>query len=224
MKISIPNFNTSLFFLFAVPYLAWLCFILVGNIVVNNSIDVYKILGLIFFVLFECLFICILIFKFKIIKIDDVGIYAFYPFLNKRKHILWENFHGIDAQIVPRYRFHSFRKITIKGKKGREKIVSIPLTDMEFENFNSLIDAIPVANIKKLRQKIDIKISKEEKYTFLMYAVSSLTGFVFVLYKSFGEVKSMTGVIALLVLLLFLSVQNIRKTFWILNVLKNSSR
>ncbi len=224
MKISIPNFITSIFFLFVVPYLAWLCFVLLNSIVAENSIDIYKIVGLFFLGVFECLFLYILIFKFKIIKIDDAKIYSFYPFLNKRKYILWEDLHSIDAQVVPHYRLPSFRKITIKGKKEREKIVIISFTDREFENFNALTDNISVANIKKLRQKIDIKLARDEKNTFLLYSIGSVACFLFVLYKSFfGEVKSLVGILIFLLLLLFLSIQNIRKTLWIFGVLKKNN-
>ncbi len=225
MKISIPHFGTSLFLLFAITNLAWLCSVLVGNIITNNSIDVYEILGLLFLAIFECLFLYILIFKFKIVRIEDVGIYAFYPFLNKRKHILWENFHDIDAQIISRSRLPSFRKITIKGKKRQEKIVSISLRDIEFENFNFLTANIPLPNIKKLRQKIDTQQAEEEKYTFLIYTILSVAGFLFLLYKLlFEEVKSINGMLVLLSVLLFLSIQNIRKALWIFSVLKKSKK
>ncbi len=226
MKVSIPNITTSLFLLFAVPYLSWLCFVLLSLIFTENYVDIYKIIGLFSFCAFECLFLYVLIFKFKIVKIKDSGIYAFYPFLNKRKHILWENFHSIEADVMLRYRLPSFRKITIKGKKGREKIVSISLTDIEFENFNSLTSDIPIANYKKLRTKIDKELAKEEKNTFLIYAIASFVGFLFVLYQLFfGKVKSMTGIAILLLILLFFSIQNIRKTLWIFNILnKTNSR
>ncbi len=222
MKRSIPNIGTSLFFMFFIPVLMLMFWDLIRKIIAENTVDL-SILFLFFLggmLVSLCLWI---IFKFKIVKIDTKGIYAFYPFLNKRKQILWENFHGITAEVVdpPTNKLPSHRKIILKGKKGRERIVEISLTDREFENFNALTDAIPIPEVKTLRRKIDIEQAKAEKYVYLIYIVASSFGILWLLYKLFFvEIKLMIVVLLFLLLFLFILVHSTRKTVWFFKVLR----
>ncbi len=221
--ISIPDLITSAFFLFVLPYLSWLCFVLVQNIFAGDA-GALEALGLMFFVAFEALFLYLLIFKFKILRIDDRALYAFYPLLNKRKSILWEDFQSIDAQVIKSWRTASYRKIVIKGKRGREKIVSISLSDIEFENFNSLSGALKIPKIKQILHKIDLELAYEEKSSYRMYAIASVFGFLFMLYKLFfADIKSLSGMLIFLGILAFLSVRNICKVLWMRKVLSKKS-
>lgn len=222
MKKSIPNISSSLVFLCFIPLFSLMCWDLIRKMIAENTVDLRGLL-LAFLVGVLLGLCCWVVFKFQLVKIDEKGIYAFYPFLNKRKQILWEDFHGITAEVIdpPYSQVPAHRKITLKGKKGRERIVEISLTDREFENFNALTDAIPIPKAKILRSKIDIELAEGEKYVFIMYVIASVVGILWLVYQFvFLEVKSVPSLLMLMLLFLFIGVQCMRKILWFLRVLK----
>ncbi|MBS9767336.1 MAG: hypothetical protein KGV44_07330 [Flavobacteriaceae bacterium] len=225
MKRSIPNIGFSLFFIFNIPFWGWVCSIFIRKMIFD-TIDWGDIVAVIFLGMM-LIYLCYWpIFKFQLVKIDTKGIYAFYPFLNKRKQILWEDFRNITADVInSRDRLPAYRKMTLKGKKGRERIVKISLNDREFENFNALTDAIPIPKAKTLRMKIDIKQAKEEKYMVLTDTVIFGVGVLWLLYELFVVEKKLTIIVFVLFLLFsFICIQCTRKLLWFYKVLKMNKK
>lgn len=214
MKIGIPNIITVLYVCLLIVMITYgleEMFIKMGNVVDIENVFI-AFFGIAFF-LFLSYWI---VFEFKIVQINNKGIDALYPFLLKRKQILWEDVYGVKCSTFgSRY---TYRKVLVKGKKGRAKIIEIALTDLEFQNFNSLTDSIP--RVKKARRKIDIEQAKDEKSTSIFIFILLVIAVLFLLFQLFfRETKSLFVFILLILFFIFLG-QSFRNIMWYLSVLK----
>ncbi len=120
-------------------------------------------LGL-FFLGFVCLIsfgYCIFILtKFRFLIVTDNGLFCFHPFLLRKKQLKW-----IDLEKTEWSTFYwkgIFRKVLLKTA-----YTEISLTDLEFENFDTLTNKIP--NGKKLRKEIDREQAQTEKSMMTWY-------------------------------------------------------
>lgn len=128
----------------------------------------------------------------------------FLSFSYQEKRIEWTKI--TDTQWEKFYWSGMYRKVIIKSEK--EKIV---LTDLEFENFEALTEAIP--NGKKLREDIDrwtVKSNRNENivYSFLFFCIG-----IFFLYQGFRTnfFFIFNIVIAINMLLLYTCLKRIKK-------------
>lgn len=217
MKISIPNIITALFFICSIIFLSFGIWVFSTKIFsVNHEFEYGDVIALLFLLTFEIFFLYMLIFKFKISRIDTVKITAFYPFLWKQKEILWNDLYKIECStFVPSRSLRTYRKVIIKSRKGKGKIVEIPLVDWEIENFDSFTNAIP--NGKKIRQKIDKKQAREDVVFDTIGMIFLIGAVLFLLYEVLFTEKNL---IVLLLIVVFFCIQTIRETLRVYKVLE----
>ncbi len=120
-------------------------------------------LGL-FFLVFVCLIsfgYCIFILtKFRFLTVTDEGLFCFYPFLLRTKQLKWIDLEKTEWTIF--YWKGIFRKVLLKTA-----YTEISLTDLEFENFETLTNKIP--NGERLRKEIDREQAQTEKSMMTWY-------------------------------------------------------
>ncbi len=157
MKIGIINITTLLSFLLLSIVGFWGLYVTILSFA--QGFHWVRCLALFIFIIFVIALLYLLIFKFRIVKIDTQGIQCFYPFLWKTKSIKWEKqLTRIIWDIhIDRYQTY-YRIVSLKTGKQKEEI---KLSDFEFENFRALTDFIPDA--QKNRKAIDLKKAKSEK-------------------------------------------------------------
>ncbi|MBS9767733.1 MAG: hypothetical protein KGV44_09375 [Flavobacteriaceae bacterium] len=156
MKIGIINITTLLSFLLLSIVGIWGLYVTILSF--EQDFHWELCIALFIFVVFVLALLYLLIFKFRIVKIDSKGIECFYPFLWKTKSIKWEK--QLTCVIwdihIDRYQTY-YRIVSLKTGKQKEEI---KLSDFEFENFRALTDYIPDA--QKNRKAIDLKKAKSE--------------------------------------------------------------
>ncbi|MBS9774479.1 MAG: hypothetical protein KGV59_04900 [Tenacibaculum sp.] len=157
------------------------------------------------FIIIACLFslgVCIgVFFKYKIVMITDERISCFYPFILKKKQLKWKN-----LEETKWYTFYfgktCYRRVDLKSEN-----MVISLTDLEFENFNSLTNKIPKGT--DLRKKIDIEQAKFEKPVITWFILILLCVGLFFSYQSIysGNFLLFGFIVLFTVLLLYLLIK-----------------
>ncbi len=174
--IGISNIITFLMFLF-ITFLGCVLFyftFIESDTISNFPILMYPFIGISFLV--PLIVWLVVIFKFKIVIITDKGISCFYPFILKKKQLKWKNLKEIEWSIF------SFGKSYYRAVNLKSIDVEIVLTDLEFENFNSLTDKIP--NGIDLRKEIDVEQAKIEKTPTIIFIVLISCLGLWILYQN----------------------------------------
>jgi len=179
MKFSITNINTLLIILATLIGSSVVSYISIfEGLLVSDLILIAKVF-LLLIILINVFLIVFIIYKFRLIIITIHEIYIIYPFrffiitskLEKIRNIKWSSF--IDQKGI------YYRQITFKT--GNDK--SISLSDKEFENLDSLVNAITSKMMENKKiDKLNVDRAKSNKSMQLFNLLFSIFLFCSTIY------------------------------------------
>ncbi len=138
MKIGVNNIYTSFVCLLLLTCGGWIIYFSITDNVFHRPFNlIYIFLGI--SILFTIIVFVGVLYNFRCLAISNSGIVCVYPFLLRKKEIQWRDLVKTDWEVDYNFLYKNMvRKVVLRSND-----TTISFSDLEFENFNTLIKQIP---------------------------------------------------------------------------------